>query len=631
MRFKKNLSLLYFLCFTGLCLHKQSSAQCTVPVNLFPYAEDFESTDGNWMRSSNIHWEWGAIVPGSKTVITAAGGGQKCWIVGGLSGSTYNSSSSFLQSPCFDFSTLINPEISFKIFWETERDFDGANLQYSTDEGASWNILGSASSNSNCQGINWYNLSSVRFIGFTPGWSGNIQNSGPGNCTIGGGSGQWLTAKHNMGFLAGQSKVLFRFSFGAGLICNDYEGFAIDDLVIRESPPNNADFNYSCAGNNTVNFINNSSPCPTTITWNFDDIASGPNNNSTQNNPSHTFSAPGTYTVSLIVTYSSGPPSTRTRDITIINVNPVISSQILCNGDQNGAITANVSGGNGIYNFSWNTSPVQNTATINNLAGNTYTVNVTAPDACSVSSSVTLVEPDVLEMQTTPSPATCGKLNGSITTNVTGGTGAYAYLWSNNETTASILDLAPGDYSLLVTDANACTVMSNNITINAVIIPANVYLGADTTICPGQVLVLRPGIFESYTWQDNSSAPTYAVSQSGDYFVEVTNSAGCKGADTIKVTVECLGIYFPSSFSPNADGKNETFGPVGDIGSIREFNMLIYNRWGQVVFSTVNPFIKWDGKYKGAGADLQTFVWKAIYRVNGDKILNKKGTVTIVR
>ena len=108
----------YFLClvfFVSVCLHQSVYSQCTSPINAFPYAEGFELNNGNWTRSSTAHWQWGAIIPGGKSVITAAANGSKCWIVGGLSGATYSGGNSFLTSPCFDFTSLTNPEISFQV------------------------------------------------------------------------------------------------------------------------------------------------------------------------------------------------------------------------------------------------------------------------------------------------------------------------------------------------------------------------------------------------------------------------------------------------------------------------------------------------------------------------------------
>ena len=626
--------VVYFSIIFLLILHlfpNAITAQCVNPINSFPYNENFEATNGNWLRSSTQHWDWGAIVPGGKSVITAAGGGQKCWIIGGFSGANYSSGTSNLKSPCFDFTSLVNPEITFKVIWETEHTYDGVNLEYSIDQGNTWTILGAQNSNANCAGVNWYNSGSVRFLNYTPAWSGSILPGSTGNCQSGSGSGQWLTARHKLNMLAGLNKVIFRFSFGAGTVCNDYEGFAIDDICIKEIAANGADFNYNCIGNNAVNFINNSSYCQTAISWNFGDLISGTSNTSTLDNPSHTFSAPGSYLVTQTVTFSNIPVSVKTATINILGVTPAITQSLLCNGDQNGTITANATGGTGLYNYSWDTNPIQQTSSISGLSADTYTVNVSATDACPASASVTLVEPSQIIIDHTIVDATCNLNNGSIQTVVNGGTASYIYLWSNGESTVSITDLNAGTYNLLVTDANNCSANTGMLTINNNIIPAHIDLGGDTTICPGQTILLQPGNFANYLWQDNSNAPTFLVTQTGAYSVEVTNTAGCKTIGAINVIVDCKGVYFPSSFTPNGDHLNDEFGPVGDVGGMREFSMFIYNRWGQLVFSTTNPFEKWNGKYNSKVFALETFVWMASYKYMGEKFPYKKGFVTIIR
>ena len=622
---------LIFLSMLLLCVYTKLGAQCAAPINVFPYNEDFEASNGNWARSSAVHWDWGTIVPGSKSVITSAGGGNKCWIVGGLSGANYNSGNSYLQSPCFDFTSLVNPEIVLKVFWETERDFDGVHLQYSLDEGLSWTLLGTENSNSNCQAVNWYNLGSVRFVGFVPGWSGNVQTGGPSNCTNGLGSNQWLTAKHNMGFLGGQSKVVFRFVFGAGTICNNYEGFAVDDIMIRETPPVAADFNFNCVGNNTVDFTNSTLPCQTTVSWNFDDPGSGANNTSNQENPLHTFSGPGTYDVTVTVNFTSGPPAVKTKRVIILGLTPTVTGQNLCSTYQNGSASVAVVGGNGTYDYSWNTTPVQTTPSISNLAGGTYTVTVSANDACTEFTSVIIAGPAPINIAVQAAPATCQQTNGSVNVTVTGGTAPYQFAWSNSAATEDISGLPAGTYSLTVTDNNGCNASVNNILVDAVDVNIRVSLGRDTTICPGQQLVLRPGNFASYRWQDGSTTPAFTVTQTGLYFVEVGNAEGCKAEDSVNITVECTDVYFPASFTPNGDFLNETFGPVGDLSSLKDFNMLVYNRWGQLVFATGNPFIKWDGRFKAVDGGTHTFVWKASYRLRAGKLMHKKGTVTLLR
>lgn len=596
-----------------------------MPTKTNPYRQDFESSDGGWIKSSSDHWQWGAV--SGKQVINSSASGTKCWIAGGLSGSNYNSGISYIQSPCFDFSLLSNPEVEFNIFWETEGQYDGANFQYSIDGGASWTILGSVGSDAKCLSINWYNQASILKLNSQTGWSGSIK----GGCSNGNGSGEWVLAKHNMSILAGKSNVIFRFYFGAGNICNDYDGFAIDDFVIREAPPKGADFNFICQANKKASFTNNSSVCITSSSWNFDDPASGVNNTSNLLNPSHTFSSPGTYLVRLDVEFSDGTVSFKEKQITILNLNPVITNQILCSGDKTGSITANVTGGNGTYDYNWNTTPPQSTSTINNLGIGTYTVTVNTSNGCPVSSSVTLLEPDPIKININLISETCSSANGSISATVSGGTGSFTYLWSNNESTAFANNLSAGTYSLFVKDSRDCKGSLNGIILKNEIIEALPSLGMDTSICPGQSLLLNPGNFSKYLWQDNSMNPNFRVTETGVYSVEVTNDAGCKGRDEIEVVVDCSDIYFPQAFTPNGDGINDYFGPAGNIKSTRAYSLAIYNRWGQKVFETKSPLVKWNGNYKNQKSGTESFVWIVSYRINGRSYVNKKGNIILIR
>ena len=253
MHTKNYFFLLFFLLLSTL-LQQNTYAQCTTPINTFPYNEGFENSDGNWISGgTSSDWTWGQP---AKTVINAAGGGSKCWVIGGLSGSSYNGGEkSWLQSPCFDISSLSNPQVSFKVFWEMERRYDGAAFEYSINNGTSWNLVGSINSNSNCSGQNWFNYDPINFLG-SAGWSGNIQATS-GSCQGTGGSGGWLTAKHSLSNMAVATAVIFRFTFAAGITCNAFDGFAIDDIQIGEATPNSADFTYTCAANSTLVFSSN--------------------------------------------------------------------------------------------------------------------------------------------------------------------------------------------------------------------------------------------------------------------------------------------------------------------------------------------------------------------------------------
>ncbi len=600
---------------------------CMLSINTFPYEEGFETSMGNWFSGGqSSDWAWGTP---SKTVINAAGEGSKCWISGGLTGSSYNSAElSWVQSPCFDLSVLSDPEISFKIFWESERKYDGAGFEYSTDGGTTWKILGSASSNSNCMGTNWFNTASIQYLGNIAGWSGNIQPSS-GSCQGGGGSNGWLIAKHSLQSLIGETNVSFRFTFASGTACNGFEGVAFDAVRIGEAPPKDAGFSFSCVTNNKVSFSKNAN-CTQTTTWNFGDPGSGTDDVSTLPDPVHVFSTPGPHSVTLNVTFPDGGVAVLTKQVIILTADASVTNNIRCSGGNDGAVTV-VPAGAANFNYSWNTSPPQTTPSISGLPAGTYIVTVTStPSACAAKDTVELTQPDPIFIDADWGPAICTSQNGQIRASPGGGTAPYTFLWSNGETTGSVNGLAPGNYSVKVTDANGCSFTSDKILIDQVNQPVPVTIGNDTFICPGSKLILSPGRFQSYRWQDGTTAATYNVSVTGTYSVQVVTEDGCVGNASVNITVDCSDVYFPSGFTPNGDGRNDKFGPAGNTAALRNYSLTIFNRYGQQVFHTNDPLKKWDGRLQSGQYNSGVFVWTAGYSLLG-KSYTKKGTLLLIR
>ena len=72
---------------------------------------------------------------------------------------------------------------------------------------------------------------------------------------------------------------------------------------------------------------------------------------------------------------------------------------------------------------------------------------------------------------------------------------------------------------------------------------------------------------------------------------------------------------------------NHTFGPIGDLSVLSDFTMVVYNRWGQLIFKSNNPYQKWDGMYEGKKSNVETFIWMASYRILNSPVITKKGTV----
>ncbi len=627
--YHRNISKYLLLLFTSLIWVNFSYAQpCAGSISTFPYNEGYESTDGNWLAGGTVSdWAWGTP---AKTVINIAGGGNKSWMVGGLTGSSYNNGeNSWLMSPCFDFSSLLYPQISFKIFWETERRFDGASFQYSIDGGANWTYLGTINSNSNCEGENWFNTTGITYLNnAVGGWSGNIQPNN-GSCLGGSGSGGWLAAKHSLSMIAGQSNVRFRFTFGAGTTCNAYDGFAIDEIRIAEAPANQLAITSSCINANNVSFTS-TAVCATGYSWDFGDPSSGTSNNSNAANPNHFYAIPGTYTATLTTSFTSGPPVTASKEVVIIGLWPLLTWPGRCNGIADATLSVTATGSNTAYFYYWDTSPPQTTSSISNVGAGTYSLTVSSSNACSNFTMYILETLIPLRINPVITDAVCSANNGSITTNVTGGKTPYQLLWSTGAGSASIQNLAVGNYSVSVTDAAGCNTSSGNLVVKNQVNSVPVNLGADFSICTGQTAVLNPGNFTSYQWQDNSTNPTYVVSAAGTYFVKITNAAGCSGSDTVKVTVDCTDIYFPDAFTPNNDTYNDGFGPLGNLSAVKYYTLSVYNRYGQRIFMSNDPFKKWDGKYKEDKPNTGTFVWMADYLFNGKKQF-RKGILTLIR
>lgn len=138
-----------------------------------------------------------------------------------------------------------------------------------------------------------------------------------------------------------------------------------------------------------------------------------------------------------------------------ITISPTIT-HVNCNGDGNGSINLNVSGGTAGYDFEWDngaTAPNRS-----NLDGGNYSVTVTDAAGCQESQTFEIEEPEPITISFDITPVSCeGEQDGILTANIQGGQSPYQYQWSSGENESSLTGLSTGAYTLTVTDANACT------------------------------------------------------------------------------------------------------------------------------------------------------------------------------
>ncbi len=636
---------IFVLLIFSFCISHNINAQCGTPVSVFPYTEGFEATNGGWTTGgTGSSWAWGAP---AKTIITGAAAGTKCWITGGLAPGAYtNNEASWLQSPCFDFTSLQYPHISFAAFWETERRFDGANLQYSTNLGVTWTNVGTISDPVNCLNDNWYNYNPIS--GLNPltsvrdGWSGTSLPTA-GGCQGGGGSARWVNAQHTMPYLAGIANVIFRFTFGAGSICNNFDGFAFDDFQISNAPPNNAVFTYSCSNNTTVDFTNTSTPCPTGFNWDFGDPASAPNNTSTLANPTHVFSGPGTYIITLNVSGPDNAPSSTMQTINILGLSTSVISNNNCAGDMNGSATVNVIPVSAApFSYSWNTTPIQNNQTATGLAGGNYTVTVNALNSCTATAPVVIVSPAALSHTVNIVQPGCAVATGTATVTESGGTMPYTYSWfPSGGNGPSATGLAPGNYTVTVTDSKLCTDVISIAIANATAPTITIVNKKDATcfgLNDGSATAIASGGIAAYAFSWNTvpvqNTATAINLLAGNYTVSVTDNNGCRASAMVLIAQpppgSCGDVYFPNAFTPNGDTRNDDFGAMGNLAAVSNYLLHIYNRYGELIFYTRNPSVRWNGFYKGkqfAG----TYAWAASFTYKGNIKREEKGSVIIIR
>jgi gliding motility-associated-like protein len=198
-------------------------------------------------------------------------------------------------------------------------------------------------------------------------------------------------------------------------------------------------------------------------------------------------------------------------------------------------------------------------------------------------------------------------------------------------------------YNLTVTDGNGCISLQSDAVVVTVTPPAAIWIGNDTSILAGQpvpmdVEDINGSGFESFSWSpatglDNAAIrdPIASPEESITYTVLASTAAGCQaqGTRTIKV-YSVADIFVPNAFTPNGDGHNDILHarPVG----IRDFKYFaIFNRWGQRIFYTADPSVGWDGSTGGHYVNATTFVWMAAGIDYRGVLVERKGTVIVVR
>lgn len=305
--------------------------------------------------------------------------------------------------------------------------------------------------------------------------------------------------------------------------------------------------------------------------------------------------------------------------------------------DGNGIITTLT--GDGSPAFSGDGGPAT-AAEVNNPYGITVDAdgNIFVGDAFNyrVRKITAAIIPLITISTSTPLPICKGVAVQFKATTINAGS-APVYQWRKNSTNTGTNSPFYADNTLTAADTISCVLIiatgesavSNilQITLDTLPVPN---LTQFTTLCQGDSLVLNPGIFDSYTWQDGSTGSKLTVKNQGTYSVTVTNTCGSNSTQTNITEIVC-NIAFPNAFTPNNDGINDLF-RLKNPPVLSRFRLSVYNRWGENIFTTTDPAKGWDGSNKGKAAVIGTYIWTCEYsRAGYKKAFQTKGSILLLR
>ncbi|MBL7954933.1 MAG: gliding motility-associated C-terminal domain-containing protein, partial [Flavobacteriales bacterium] len=321
------------------------------------------------------------------------------------------------------------------------------------------------------------------------------------------------------------------------------------------------------------------------------------------------------------------------------------TSDAICNGSCDGAASVNATGGNGEYMYIWSGGVAGDEAEAIGLCAGMYNVIVADTNGCNVVIPYVIGEPELLTIDgVVTAPETCpGTCDGTLVVNDADGVSFTV----NGVTQASPLfnGLCPGTYLVVMTDANGCIAQSAGVVASPPpVIPSFTYSPDTIVVTNAEVnfLNLSSSNAVSFAWtfgeEDESTAenPTYTFPGvlGAIYNVCLTayDANGCSNTACLPIPIyDVLAVHVPNAFTPNGDGINDEFLPIFNVPQVKDYEFLVFNRWGEQIFGTNLPGKPWDGRYGGVVSQVDVYVWKLICKdaITGD-LIERIGHVTIV-
>jgi gliding motility-associated-like protein len=405
-----------------------------------------------------------------------------------------------------------------------------------------------------------------------------------------------------------------------------------------------------CIQGNSFVFTNNTSINPVgalTYQWNFGNGA-----NSANTSPTYVYSAPGTYTVTLIANSVNGCVDSFRQTVYVYTMPTgtlqVPASTVICQGS---SVTLTATGGASYQWYLGGTAiPGATAATLSANTPGVYTVDIISAQGCvtRATDSVTLtlqVRPRV-DFSFDKFCAGFATVFTNLSDISNSGTVSYSWRFGDGGTSTvrnpSRVYATPGTYNVtLVVTPQSCPNLRDSITKSVIILPppaAVRYPAVNAVKNRDLQLQARPFPQASFNWSPSAGLnnpslinPIFNFSTEQEYLIRITTPEGCVVIDTQLVRIfDNRDILLPRGFSPNADGKNDKLIPhlVG-VTSLRYFR--VYDRWGQLIYQTGIIGEGWDGTYKGVKQPMETYVWMAEGVDIDGNVIKRTGKTILLR
>ena len=281
-----------------------------------------------------------------------------------------------------------------------------------------------------------------------------------------------------------------------------------------------------------MDFTDISSGNPTTWSWDFGDAASGSNTSSLQN-PSHSFSTSGNFTITISVTNAGGCQSISQQNVNV-NPNPVISisDDAICEG-----ATANIIGPSGFAIYTWNNSEVTQSITVAPTISTNYSLTVTDNNGCQGTDAMTLIVNPLPTVVMGPDQTICEGTSANLS--AVGGT---SYEWNPGAIVGQNVSVSPSantNYVVTVTDGNGCVSTGQmSITVNPMPVVA---VSSDMGVCKGESATISiVNGSGAYLWTPGNfvtASITVAPLATTSYTVTVSDAIGCSGSAMATINV----------------------------------------------------------------------------------------------